>query len=324
MSLMVKYKKHLLVFLINFLIFFILFLCGSNFFNFPPLFFIFLCLFSFIFINLIIFYLLEVIKKERRVFSENKQDFSLKINKCLNKMSDHYNIIEISKISFGIYHDLSNILTILCLSLGQLKSEPLLINGKSKKDKNELNLYKNLVNTSTKALSLVSFLKNQHQNQTNLQNFEMAGEIRKGLSLFNYYFKKHKIKVKFSLQGGIYLLADKTKFFQVIMNLSSNAIDSLKLKKNNSSRKIFIKLFKKNGFVYLIFKDNGIGIEADNLNLIFEPFFSLKNKDEGINCGLGLFFCKKIIENDFFGKIKIKSDLGYGAKFTIKIPLKSV
>ncbi len=324
MSLIIKYKKYLLVFLLNFAMFFGLFLCGVRHSSSSFLSFVVLWIISFVFINFIIFCLFEIIKKERRVFLKNKQDFSLKMNECLDRMSNHYNIIEISKISFGIYHDLANILTILGLSLEQLKSKSFILNSEGKRGEDGFNSYNDLINTSTRALSLVSFLKNQYKDKISLYNFEIAEEIKKSLSLFNFYFRKYKIKLKLSLQEEIYLFSDRTKFFQIIMNLTSNAIDSLKLKDKSSSKKIFIKLFKNKDFIYLIFKDNGVGIDPSNLKFIFQPFFSLKSKNNGINCGLGLFSCKKIIENDFLGKIKIKSDLGCGAKFIIKIPLKPV
>lgn len=323
MNLIIKYKKYLLVFLLNLAMFFGLFLCGVHHSDSFFLSFVFLWLVSFVFINFIIFCLFEIIKRERNIFLKGKEDFSFKMTKCLDKMAENYNIVEISKISFGVYHDLANILTVLGLSLEQLKS-----NYFVQKNKNDNYLehsnYNDLVDVSTRAFSLVSFLKDQYKNKISFSKFEVAEEIKKSLLLFNFYFKKYKIDIKLSLQNNLFLFSNKIKFSQIIINLISNSVDSLKQKGNNFSRKIYIKLCENNKFIYLIFKDNGIGIDSDNLNLIFKPFFSLKNKPGDINCGLGLFSCKKIIENDFLGRIKVKSDFGRGAKFIIKIPLNSI
>ncbi|MCK9439117.1 MAG: HAMP domain-containing sensor histidine kinase [Patescibacteria group bacterium] len=322
MNLIIKYKKYLLVFLLNLAMFFGLFLCGVHHSDSFFLSFVFLWLVSFVFINFIIFCLFEIIKRERNIFLKGKEDFSFKMTKCLDKMAENYNIVEISKISFGIYHDLANILTVLGLSLEQLKST-CFSQGNKSNNHQRVN-YNNLIDVSTKAFSLVSFLKDQYKNKVSFNRFEIAEEIRKNLLLFSFYFKKYKINIKLSLQNNLFLFSNKIKFSQIIINLISNAIDSLKQRGDDFSKKIYIKLCKSNEFIYLIFKDNGVGIDSENLSLIFKPFFSLKNESDNINCGLGLFSCRKIIENDFLGKIKVKSDFGRGAKFIIKIPLSSI
>jgi len=171
---------------------------------------------------------------------------------------------------------------------------------------------------------LVSFLRDQYKQKMRLDNFKISEEIKNCLMLFNFYFTKYSIKIKLILEDNLFLFSSKVKFSQLIINLISNSIDSLKQKKIGSSRKINIKLFKNNDFIYLIFKDNGIGIDLKDLSSIFDPFFSSKtNKDNNTNCGLGLFSCKRIVERDFSGRIKVKSDLGRGAKFIIRIPVNS-
>jgi len=89
--------------------FFGLFLCGVVYSRSTLVFFVFWWLISFVFINFIIFHLSTKIRREQKAFFKKKKEFSFKIKTCLDKMTDHYNIIEINKISFGIYHDLSNI-----------------------------------------------------------------------------------------------------------------------------------------------------------------------------------------------------------------------
>ena len=322
MNCIIKYRKYLFVFLLSFVMFFGLFLCGVVYSKSTLIFFVFWWLISFVFINFVIFHLSTKIRKERKAFFKKKKEFSFKIKTCLDKMTDHYNIIEINKISFGIYHDLSNILTAFNLSLGQLKAK--IIDQKNELDNSE-NVHRDLVDISTKAFSLVSFLRDQYKQKMRLDNFKISEEIKNCLMLFNFYFTKYSIKIKLILEDNLFLFSNKVKFSQLIINLISNSIDSLKQKKIGSSRKINIKLFKNNDFIYLIFKDNGIGIDLKDLSSIFDPFFSSKtNKDNNINCGLGLFSCKRIVERDFSGRIKVKSDLGRGAKFIIRIPLNSV
>ena len=64
-------------------------------------------------------------------------------------------------------------------------------------------------------------------------------------------------------------------------------------------------------------KDTGHGISPDEMDKIFEPFYTTKNE----GTGLGLAICKKIIENHK-GTISLNSQVGEGSTFTILLPLK--
>ena len=64
--------------------------------------------------------------------------------------------------------------------------------------------------------------------------------------------------------------------------------------------------------------DTGHGIEAHLLTRIFEPFFSTKDVGQGI--GLGLAICHGFVES-MGGDISVRSTLGQGSVFTIKMPL---
>ena len=70
--------------------------------------------------------------------------------------------------------------------------------------------------------------------------------------------------------------------------------------------------------IKLEFTDNGVGITADDIPHIFEPFFSAKNKSTGI--GLGLAIVHGIIQGHN-GKIKVQSDPGIKTSVSIILPL---
>jgi PAS domain S-box-containing protein len=108
--------------------------------------------------------------------------------------------------------------------------------------------------------------------------------------------------------------ADKVLLTCVFQNLISN---SLKFNHNNPT--IHIKAKEtKNGWTFYV-EDNGIGIAPTHFKVIFDLFKRLHSQTAYKGTGIGLAFCKKIIETHG-GKISIKSALGKGTCFSFTLP----
>lgn len=113
------------------------------------------------------------------------------------------------------------------------------------------------------------------------------------------------------------ILVDRDRISQVIINLLSNAI-----KYTNEGGTIDINISESNKFVALSIKDNGIGISPEEIPFVFERFYrgdKSRNKMTG-GSGIGLAIVKSIVMAHE-GKIELKSDLGKGSCFTIKLPI---
>jgi signal transduction histidine kinase len=78
-----------------------------------------------------------------------------------------------------------------------------------------------------------------------------------------------------------------------------------------------------NGYVELIFKDNGIGFEQQYAEKIFTVFQRLHGKQEYPGTGIGLALCKKIV-NNHNGNISVTSKPGEGTTIRIHLPLNHV
>lgn len=74
-------------------------------------------------------------------------------------------------------------------------------------------------------------------------------------------------------------------------------------------------------YVRIIVKDNGIGFNNDEANIIFKTFSRLNPKDKYEGTGLGLALCKKIVERHG-GSISTQGDENVGATFEIILPVK--
>ncbi|GCD10020.1 sensor histidine kinase [Clostridium tagluense] len=112
------------------------------------------------------------------------------------------------------------------------------------------------------------------------------------------------------------IACDPEKIERIVLNLISNAI-----KFSDKGGKIFVDVKDKNEFVEISVKDNGIGIEEENLVTIFDRFKqvdkSLSRNAEGT--GIGLNLVKSIVELHG-GRVYAKSEFGKGSKFTVILP----
>lgn len=100
---------------------------------------------------------------------------------------------------------------------------------------------------------------------------------------------------------------------QVIVNLLINAVNSIE-----EQGEITIKTWDKDQSIWMAVSDTGRGISEKNLGKIFEPFFT--TKDIGKGTGLGLSITYEIIQRHK-GDITVKSEVGKGTTFTIRIPV---
>jgi two-component system NtrC family sensor kinase len=112
---------------------------------------------------------------------------------------------------------------------------------------------------------------------------------------------------------------DREQMKQVFMNLILNAIQAMR---DGGSLFISTRLYSKNEsgesgqFLQLEIRDTGVGIPEENLQHIFDPFFT--NKDEG--SGLGLSISHQIVQ-EHGGYIVVESKVGRGTSFFINLPV---
>ena len=101
-----------------------------------------------------------------------------------------------------------------------------------------------------------------------------------------------------------------------LLNILENAADACSRDKVKAAHKITLKVKQDKAHIRFDVADNGIGMDDETRAKIFTPFFSLKEEK---GTGLGLFISNKIIEQHG-GVITVRSKLGQGTLFRIKIP----
>ncbi|NFP65574.1 PAS domain-containing sensor histidine kinase [Clostridium botulinum] len=151
----------------------------------------------------------------------------------------------------------------------------------------------------------------------NLVNYNIVNLIEEITLSVTSYAEGKGINIIFDTNVEEKIIAvDTDKIERIILNLLSNSI-----KFTNPGGNIFVNVKDCGENVYVHVKDTGVGIPSDKLESIFERFFqvdkTLKKNKEGT--GIGLHLVKSFVEMHN-GTVHIKSELGQGTEFIIKLP----
>jgi PAS domain S-box-containing protein len=120
------------------------------------------------------------------------------------------------------------------------------------------------------------------------------------------------VKVKRTFAKRAAAAVDEKQLKRGFLNLIRNAVQAMP-----KGGKLTIKTGETKDHVEIAFRDTGVGIPEENTSRIFTPLFTTKAK--GI--GMGLAICKRVVEQHG-GIIDVKSKIGKGTTFTMKLPKK--
>jgi signal transduction histidine kinase len=178
---------------------------------------------------------------------------------------------------------------------------------------------------------ITDFLLFAHPPQSHQSTWEIGKILDETVELFIHSpaFHEGLHITRTHRNGGIHALVDPDQMRQVFWNLLINAAQAVQ-----DGGNIRIHIEKANetlggglsyhssgrgkNWVKIVIADSGNGIAPQEKEKIFEPFYTTK---EG-GTGLGLSIVHKIIENHN-GVIKVESDIGRGAAFTVFLPAES-
>jgi signal transduction histidine kinase len=221
---------------------------------------------------------------------------------------------EFGRLSAGLLHDLATPLNIVLLNLEELKAQSL---GMDADAYAELQTAINRAFDGTQRMVRFLQLARQHiQQKKVLSEFGLVQEIEQAVSLFQSTSISKSIKIEINKQHDIKYFGNSTQFFQVIMNLISNALDAYP--PGIRAKKVVISIAEEQTEILITVKDWGSGISEEDQSQIFEPLFTTKSGEQGT--GIGLYVSREIIEAHFRGNLEFVSELGSGSTFTIHLP----
>lgn len=148
-------------------------------------------------------------------------------------------------------------------------------------------------------------------------NYDIVECVESVCNDINDYKKFKNITIIFdTVVEELVVSFDKVKLERVLLNLISNAI-----KFNHKDGTVIVSISLEEDFVNISVKDTGIGIKEEDLENIFNEFYNVEDRlvksCEGL--GIGLKLTKHLVEMHN-GFISLKSSLGKGSEFIVRIP----
>ncbi|MCU0599413.1 MAG: PAS domain S-box protein [Desulfobacterales bacterium] len=212
------------------------------------------------------------------------------------------------RLTSQIAHELNNPLYGIMNTLELLKSE---VKPDNKRRKLLDMSLSEIVRLADMLRKMLSFSKPEQEIKKPVDLNVIADEI---LLLHEKQLQEHSIKIKtefYKELGQVH--ASTNQLRQIFLNMISNARDAM-----SDGGTLTVRTFAENGFAKIQFIDTGVGIRKENIDKIFDSFFTTKASVKGV--GLGLSVCYGFIK-DHGGDIQVQSVLGEGATFTISLPL---
>ena len=140
--------------------------------------------------------------------------------------------------------------------------------------------------------------------------------IREVLALLHFELQNHQILMQAELSPKLPLvLADLVQLQQVIANLITNAIEAMDTVTHRARTLRVKSVISEPDGVLILVEDSGPGIDSENVDRIFNPFFTTKSQ----GMGMGLSICRSIIEAHN-GRLSARSAADRGSVFQIELP----
>ena len=214
------------------------------------------------------------------------------------------------RMGAGIAHQLNSPLGGAMLILDVLREE---VKGEKHKEEMIDKAHGAMVHMRDIVECMLSLAAVKRRGRAARQMVDINAIIGRILDILTMEFNKREIRVIPDLAEGLpEIEADEGELDQIFLNLMNNALDAM-----DKGGSLTIRTAVKDEGVEVEVADTGEGIPPDNVDRVFEPFFTTRVDRRGV--GLGLSIAREIVDR-YGGKIEMKSELGVGTCFRIFIP----
>jgi PAS domain S-box-containing protein len=226
----------------------------------------------------------------------------------------------LGKLSASVVHEINNPIAGI-LNLIMLMQRIVSEDNLGRNEIEQFQHYLSLMETETRRTSRIvsNLLAFSRQSKMEPKRLSLNRLIEQTVFLNSNLLKMDGVKVETRLDPDLPdLLGSEDQLQQVFMNLVSNASEAMGA--DGGVLTIETRHLLSEDKLQVNFKDTGCGIPEENYPKLFEPFFTTKKKGKGVGLGLSVAYG---IVREHEGSIYVKSEMGRGTTFQVKLPLKS-
>lgn len=250
----------------------------------------------------------KLVVKEKVSLENKLGETALEKNNLKKQIVIQEKLATIGKLAGGIAHEFNNpldgVMRYTNLSLEQIHEDEEVVRGYLLEIKHGLKRMANIVK------NLLACSRNEKPINDTV-DFRLA--LENSLVAKEAGILHKNIRIIKNIESGIPMLKD-FGIERILINLISNAVDAV-----NQNGTITISAWISDYDFLFSIADDGVGIESQNIEKMFEPFYTTKDMDKG--CGLGLTIVGEVVKT-YRGDIDVESEVNKGTVFNIKLPLK--
>ncbi|MDD5669822.1 MAG: MASE3 domain-containing protein, partial [Candidatus Omnitrophica bacterium] len=249
-----------------------------------------------------------ILKRDKKVIEQIVNERTQELVTMQKELNDAKRLSDIGKLAAMVAHELRTPLGVIRTAAYNVKrkaNNPLL-------DSHLFNIEKNIIESDQIIRSLLYYSHIRMPEYQSVHVYDLLSEcISTARNTFQYVAVD--INEKFQDVKGLPIEADPLQLKEVLHNILFNALESLSEGKGAVEVSAWYDAVKDE--MNMRFKDNGVGIETEDLKKLSEPFFTTKAR----GTGLGLSICYNIIDLHG-GRIDVDSVRGKGTTFTVVLP----
>lgn len=265
----------------------------------------------------------QKVKEQTKQLKELNKTLENRVNEEIKKNEEKQKLLfwqsrmaSLGQMLANIAHQWRQPLTELNLTLFNMKKAS--INNNEKKVDE---LYKESKTLISSMSSTIDDFTNFFNPQKEKKSFEIKDAINEALIILRKVIELENIHIQIDVPIDYKVIGVSNELSQVVINLIQNSKDAF-IQNDITNRTIIITLKEElildKKYALLEIKDNAGGISKENIDKIFDPYFTTKYKSQGT--GLGLFMSKMIIEKSLEGELSHKN-IDDGSIFIIKLIL---
>ncbi len=246
-------------------------------------------------------FLKQSVNKKLKLIIETKTEEQ----KALINELRHYDKLQfMEKIISSLAHEIRNPMTSIKLYTSQMKNKienKEFILAASEDIPEEIDRIDGLIK---------EFMEYTSPRKPVIEDLNLYDEISKTIKLFKLHIRS--INLVIDIDKNIYVKFDISQFKQLVLNILLNSKDAVK---DIQAPSIRISAEESEGEIILSFKDNGYGMIEEDIQYIFEPFYTTKEFGNGV----GMFVVKKIVEENGGNIIAISDGKEQGMNIILRV-----